>query len=282
MTNKLFSENIFHLQKEYAPTLALKIGNRLPATINEVAFIKQVKNISNGSFDLALAYVEYFTEKFSSRPDVAVIPIIGEMSRYSYWSYGNEFLMQCLDKIAESEQYKGVFLKVDTGGGTADSCNIFADCVANFPKPIVAQTNFCCSAGYFIASQCDEIIVEPQAATQIGSLGSIWFYQNYMGYLEKEGITIKMIRAEQTPDKARINPYEELTPELEAEMQQKTTAACKEFHGYVKRGRAGKITSDEVFTGKTYSAQEALKLGLADRTGTMKDAINRVITLSRQ
>lgn len=282
MTNKLFSENIFHVQKEYAPILANKIGSRLPATINEVAFIRQVKNVSNGSFDYIQAYVEYFTETYGTRKDVAIIPIIGEMSRYSYWSYGNEFLIQCLHKIAASEQYKGAVLKIDTGGGTADSCNIFADAIANFPKPIVSQTNFCCSAGCFVGFQADEVIVENQAATQIGSLGSLWLYQNYMGYLEKEGIITKIIRAEQTPDKARINPFEELTPELEAEMQQKTTAACKEFHGYVKRGRAGKITSDEVFTGKTYSAKDALRLGLADRTGTLKDAENRVITLSRQ
>lgn len=282
MTDKLFSENIFHCSKAYANPLAFKLGNRMPATINEVAFIKQVKNLQNGAFDIAQAYVEYFSEKYSTRPDVAYIPIIGEMSRYSYWSYGNEFLMQCLNRIEANEQYKGVVLRVDTGGGTADSCNIFADTVASFSKPKITYTNNCCSAGYFIASQSDEIIVEPQAATQIGSLGTLIIYQNYMAYLEKSGIATKVIRAEQSIDKAIINPFEEFTKEMEDDLIAKATVACKEFHGYVKRGRAGKITSEEVFTGKTYSANEAIKLGLADRTGTFKDAVNRVITLSKK
>ena len=275
----ILSENIFHVSGSYFPALSMKVMKQFAPSIQDLAIDKTVRNASKTIEDL---YVDYFTENLSTNSDVAVLPLIGEMSRYSYWSYGNEFLIKCLERIAVNDQYKGVVFKTNTPGGTADSCVAFADAVIAFKKPkVIHVENVCCSAGAFIASQADEIFLEPQASTMYGSLGTYILYQNYAGKFKNEGIEMEFIRAEGSEDKVKINMLEPLTEELRATLVARATAAKKEFHGYVKRGRAGKITSDEVFTGNEYNANEAIRLGLADRKGTLKDAINRVIQLSK-
>lgn len=284
MTDRLFSENIFHCAKEHSSLFAAKIRQRLAPTVDEMSLYAAALTAKARNAEMTIHdyYVSYFTERYGIRKDVAVIPVIGEMSRYSYWSYGNEFLIKCLESIDANEQYRGVVLRFDTPGGTADSCSAFADAVSNFSKPKIAQTNYCASAGVFVSSQCDEVHLEPQSCTQYGSIGTLIMYENWQGYLEKQGVIVEIIRAEGSEDKAVINPYEELTAEKRAELVARATNARKEFLGYVKRGRAGKIASEEVFTGKMYGTNDAIKLGLADRTGTMKDAVNRVISLSKK
>lgn len=275
----ILNENIFHVSGLHFQVLSAKIMSGLNPSIQDLVIDKTLRNASTTYEDL---YVDYFTQNFSTSKDVAVLPLIGTMSRYGYWSYGNEFLMKCLERIDLSDQYKGVVFKTNTPGGTADSCAAFADAVIAFKKPkIMHVESVCGSAGVFVGSQFDEIFLENQASTIYGSIGTYILYQNYMGYFKNQGIQFEYIRAEGSEDKVRINEAEELTEELRAELVARATAGRKEFIGYVRRGRAGKIKSEEVFTGKEYNATEAIKLGLADRKGTLKDAVNRVIQLSK-
>jgi ClpP class serine protease len=275
----ILSENIFHVSQSHFPVLASKVLQGLAPSVQELAVDLTLKNAATTLEDM---YVEYYTRNLSSSNNVAVLPLIGEMSRYSYWGLGNEFLTKCLERIAQNEQYVGAVFKTNTPGGTADSCVGFADAIRAFPKPVIFHVeNICCSSGMFVACQGDEIVVEKQASSLLGSLGTYILYQNYAGYFKNQGIEFEMIRAEGSEDKNKVNPYEPLSEEGRAKLVARATAAKKEFHGYVRAGRAGKLKSEEIFTGGEYNWKEAMALGLADRTGTLKDAINRVIQLSK-
>ncbi|WP_149242589.1 S49 family peptidase [Dyadobacter sp. 32] len=272
---------IWHICDAYLPELQFRLRNpgkapvrsKLPAALeNRIKLSGWVK-----------AYNDWFTETHSTDKSVLVLPIEGEMSRGGGWyGYGNDFLIRQLNAAATDTDYKGAVLKANTPGGTADSTPAFAEAVANFRKvkPVVTHTAYCASAGYYVASQSDEIIMEDQAASQIGSIGTLLIYENYKKYLEQEGIDIQIMRAKGSEDKARVNWIEELTPEARAGLQAMLDACQKEFAGAVKRGRAGKITSNEVLTGKMYGVNDALKLGLIDAKGDLASAVKRVITLS--
>lgn len=231
----------------------------------------------------ARAWNEYLTRTYSSDPRVLVLPIQGPMSRGGWYSLGNDTLISLLESAANDEKYSGAVLKMNTPGGTADSTPALAQAVAEFSKkkPIITSTAYCASAGYYVASQCEEIILENQAASSIGSIGTLLYYENYQKYMEKQGISVEIMRATASTEKARINSLEELTPETRAELQGLLDACQKEFAGAVKRGRVGKITSSEVFTGKMYGVKDAIRLGLADSTGTLQTAIARVLQLSK-
>lgn len=207
--------------------------------------------------------------------DVAVIPISGTMSRDGYCGYGNEMVTKLIEVADDDKKTKAVVLKTNTPGGTVDSTEMLADTVKNFSKPIVAWTPYCASAGYFVNSQCDTIVMEDSVTSEVGSIGVLMVYTDYSKYLEKEGMAVTIFRADGSEDKALVNGIEPLSAELIAEIKSSLNDCRKVFLGYVKRGRVGKIESDEVFSGKMYGTKEALRLGLVDGLGSLSDAVKR-------
>lgn len=278
----LATQFIWHINEASLHELTSRV-NRLaePGKQHRFALPASYEAIIKAS-GMAKAYNEYFIREYSTDKNVLVLPVEGDMSRNGGWyGWGNEFLSRQLIAAASDAEIKGAVLKFNTGGGTADSTPAFAQTVANFSKvkPIVAHCASCYSAGYFVASQCDEINMEDQATSGVGSIGTLLIYENYKRYLEDQGIDMEIMRAAKSTDKARVNWIEELTPEARAGLQASLDACQKEFEGFVKRGRAGKISS-EVFTGKTYNVADALKLGLADSKGDLHSAVRRVLTLA--
>lgn len=232
---------------------------------------------------LSKAWNSYLIEAYSPVNNVLVLPVEEEMSRGGGWfGFGNEFFIRQLKAAAQDPDIKAVVLKFNTGGGTADSTALFAHAVNEFKKvkPIVASVASAYSAGYFVASQCQEIFIEDQAAGGVGSIGTLMIYENWKKYLEEQGIDMRIIRATKSTDKARANWIEELSPEAEAELQAICDACQVEFEGFVRRGRAGLLKSDEVFSAKTYNPTEALKLGLVDRKGDLTAAVKRALQLA--
>lgn len=278
--NPLSTQYIWQIADEHLAGLQMKLKtNRAPYShVLPASFQKRV--MSSG---LAKAWNDYLTSQYSVDKSVLVIPVHGEMSRSGYWGFGNDFYMRQLYAAAKDPDYKGAVLNFDTPGGTADSAGAFAQAVADFKKskPILAQTAYCASAGVLVASQTNEIMIEDQAASSMGSIGTLLIYENYTEYLKQQGISMEIMRAKGSEDKARVNWIEELTPEARAGLQALLDACQKEFVGFVKRGRAGKITSDEVYTGKMYNAADAIKLGLADSKGSLSDAVGRVLELAK-
>lgn len=277
--NHLLTRYIWQICESHLPELQYKLRNPGKAFVPTLPKSFEAIAMSSG---IAKAYNDFFTAAYSTDKSVLVIPVQGEMSRNSYWGYGNEFLMRQLKAAMADPDYKGTVLKMNTPGGTADSTPAFAQAVADFKKvkPIVTQTAYCASAGYYVASQCDEIIIESQAASSIGSIGTLMIYENYTENLKQQGISMEILRAIGSEDKARVNWIEELTPEARAGLQVVLNACQKEFAGTVKRGRAGKI-SNEVLTGKMYGADAALGNGLADAKGDLAFAVKRVLELSK-
>lgn len=206
--------------------------------------------------------------------DVAVLPLTGSMSRFGLCGEGNEFLSQVLEQAAVEKSVKAIVIKGHTPGGTVDSVEMLADTIKNFPKPIVGYVaGMVASAGVFAMSQCDSIVMEDAVMSEIGSIGVLQVYVNQQAALEKAGIDVRIFRAGDSVDKARVNGIEPLTDELLAEIQADLDACMKTFKGYVRRGRAGKLTGDEIFTGRMYKKKEALNFGLVDRLGSLQDAI---------
>lgn len=278
----LFSELIWNINETYSPTLAQKLFKRIAPTVNDI-LPEGYRTKSEVSGDTARLWNQYFTDKYSSNNGILVLPVIGEMSRYSYWSYGNEFLANLLESAKVDDSFRGCVMKVSTPGGTADSCALLADAVNNFrtAKPLIIQTNQCYSAGYFFSSQADEIWLEDSAATGIGSISSLIIYENYQKQNEMQGVDVELIRADGGENKALINPFEPLTESLRAVLKEQANNARKEFVGYVKRGRVGKITNEEVFSGSTYNVKQALEFGIADKVGSLAAATKRCLQLSK-
>lgn len=226
----------------------------------------------NGNWSQARAYLDLYLR--AGGGDVAVIPIEGTMSRFGFCGMGNEFLTEVINEAAAEPEVKAMVIKGHSPGGTVDSVEMLADAIKNFPKPSVGYINgIAASACVFAMSQCDQIVQENSSSSETGSIGVLMVHINQTAALEKAGIQVTIFRAGESVDKARINAVEPLTDDLVAEIESDLDAAMKVFKGYVRRGRAGRLTSDEVFSGKMYKKSEALKLGLIDKVGNLADAI---------
>jgi|GEM_PF-1363175 len=234
------------------------------------------------------SYESYFADRLSmgAKSDVPVIPITGMMARGWTWdnTFSNTFIMSLLASIAQNDAKKGVILDFNTGGGTVDSLDEFAASVQAVMgvKPVVALTNYCASAGYYVASQCSEVLMRQGPTAQIGSIGTILFYSDYSKAYEKAGIDVTVFRSSGSVDKAKANGVEPLDDTTRAEIQGMLDVCNKSFKGAVRAGRGSKLTSDEIFTGKLYGAKDAKRLGMIDGMADLNGAYNRVIQLSKQ
>ena len=105
-------------------------------------------------------------------------------------------------------------------------------------------------------------------------------YENIKEMLEKQGRKVEIIRDAESVDKAKPNSIEPLTDADRQELIDSMSGTKETFKSYVKQGRAGVLKSSEVFTGKTYGPKEALKLGLVDKVGSIKDAYTLIKSIS--
>lgn len=277
--NQLLTQYIWQICESHIPELQFKLRVANPGFTPKLPshFEKRAQASS-----ITKAWNEYLTSRYSTDKSVLVLPVQGEMSRSSYWGYGNDFYVRQLNDAAQDKDFKGAVLNIYSPGGTADSTPAFAQAVAEFKKskPIITQTSYCASAAYYVASQCNEIFIEDQAASSIGSIGTLLILENWAENLKQQGIDMEIMRATGSEDKARVNWIEQLSDEARAGLQTMLDACQKEFAGAVKRGRAGKI-NDSVLTGKMYGADEALKQGLVDGKGDLAKAVKRVLELAK-
>ena len=232
----------------------------------------------NGMYDQAKSAL--YDMKKQGGWDVAVVPLAGVMSRYGMCGRGTEFTAQLL-KAAEADSEVGsIVLNVNSPGGTVDSTRMLADVVKNLRKPVVTAGPQMYSAAYFVGSQGREVWLDPQSVSGVGSIGAIYVHVDDSEKKAKEGVKEEPIVSDGSEDKVIYGGYAGMTDELRTEIKSMLAASRREFVGYVRRGRAGKLANDSVLTGKTYRGKAAIDGGLVDQIGTLDEAIKRARKLA--
>ncbi|MBZ0245147.1 MAG: S49 family peptidase, partial [Cyclobacteriaceae bacterium] len=188
-----------------------------------------------------------------------------------------------IQALNENEEISAIVMDMEGPGGTVDGTNEFGLTVKNSKKPIVTfGDNMVASANYWVASQSRWIIGNKNNPTEFGSIGTLCVHEYWGKYIEENIGEIKIIRAPQSVDKAKYNPIEALTPELESELKADLKEITKDFITAVKKGRGDRLTASESEwgTGKMFKTDEAMKIGLIDGVGTLMDAINKAAELA--
>lgn len=248
------------------------------ASFKDLPGNQQLSGDPNAFYDW---YIKYFLLDDST--GIATITIAGGMSRFGFWSWGNEDYARLIKRCDENIYVRAIILKMFTPGGTVDSTRMLAETVRDTIKKILVHTAMCCSAGMYVASQADEIWLEPQSATIIGSIGVLYIYVNNAKAYEQQGLAPEIIRALGSEDKNKPNSIEGLDEATRALLEQNLIESRQEFVGFIRRGRAGKITDENLaFSGQVFGNKIGIKLGLADHVGSIDQTIKRAIQLSKQ
>jgi len=206
---------------------------------------------------------------------IAVIYLEGTIGE----NYGNSFNSRDVDKIlkeVEDLSPKAVVLRVSSPGGTVYETDRIYNLIKNFKqkknvKVYVSMGEVCASGGYYISMAGDRIYAEP--LTETGSIGVIMHLVNYEEFLKRIGINIITIKSGKFKDIG--SPYRELTKEERAMFQGITDKLYEKFILVVKDGRKNldETALRNLAQGQIYLGEDACKLGLVDRVGTMEDVI---------
>jgi signal peptide peptidase SppA len=221
----------------------------------------------------------------SSRGNVAVIPVRGiiahRMGSMDDSSGGTscERIAAMIDQVAADPSVPTILYDFDTPGGTVTGIETLAAkmfALRGTKKQIAMVNGMCASAGYWLASQCDEIVSIPDGET--GSIGTRWTpHLDMSAALAKEGIVVTEISSGKY--KTEGTPHAPLSAEAKAFKQAQSDAVYDKFIKAVARGRGVTAAAVEhgYGEGRVLFAKDAKAAGLIDRIATMDETIGRLV-----
>lgn len=211
---------------------------------------------------------------------IVMIDIIGPVLKYGdICSYGTVQYNDLLIRMGNSDRVKGIVLNIDSPGGQADGTGMITDTIREVSKqkPVlsVIQDGMAASAGMWIAAAGQEIYVT-RATSQVGSIGAYCTIADYAGWFEDNGIKLHEIYAPQSIDKNK--EYKDALKGDYSLIENELKFLVEDFKSSVRKNRGGrlKMAGEEPFTGKMYSAKEAIKLGLIDGVRPLAGVIKRM------
>ncbi len=209
---------------------------------------------------------------------VARIPMVGSLTkRGDLCAYGSKHLTEKLMAADINKKIDAIMLYVDGPGGSVSGTTELGLAVSQSTKPVIAFVDeMAASAHYWVTSQADYIVGNANEYTQVGSIGTLCMLLSEREWLAKEGYEVRIMRAEQSTDKARLNSVEEWPEEELKKLQIELNSITDDFIGAVRAGRGDRLAdaSDSIFTGKMYELSDALDLGMVDSYGVVGDAIH--------
>jgi len=214
---------------------------------------------------------------------IAVIPIYGmimhrQMADISGGSSGTStaVLSAAIRQAVEDPGVSSIVLDIDSPGGDVDGVDELATEIyqARKQKKITAVSNcLCASAAYYLAAQASEIVVSPSSLT--GSIGVYTMHEDDSAMLEAAGIKLELIKFGE--NKAEGNSLGPLTDSAREHLQLIVDTYGIAFEKAVARGRG--IKQDEVHSkfgqGRVFDAKTAVRIGMADRVGTLADVLGQ-------
>lgn len=227
------------------------------------------------------AFEKYATKKFNqdqakaknNKPNIAVILAEGGVAVDGDGLTSKE-ICKLFQDVRKNRSIKTVVFRINSPGGSAlASDEIWREVklTNKVKKVIVSMGDVAASGGYYIAAPATYIFAEPTTITgSIGVFGMI----PYTGKMFENKLGMTFDRAT-TNQHSVLSTNRKLTPAELAIIQEEVDNIYDEFLGRVAEGR--KMTKEQVNViarGRVWTGRDALKIGLVDKLGGIKDAIN--------
>lgn len=242
-----------------------------PAMLETISAIARRENEAPEAVEAKIGRPLQNTRKVAMRGDVAVIPLTGPVFRYAnlFTEISGATSLDVLAKdfttALEDPNVAAVVLNIDSPGGQATGIAEFAQMVRAAAKPVVAYVgDTAASAAYWIASAAGQIVMSKTA--EVGSIGAVVAIDQGRA---KSGVV--EIVSSQSPKK-RVDIA---TDEGRAVIQARIDNLAQVFVEDVAAYRS--VSADDVLAkfgqGDMRIAADAVRLGMADRIGTLEEVI---------
>ncbi|HAV1412738.1 S49 family peptidase [Vibrio parahaemolyticus] len=178
--------------------------------------------------------------------------------------------IEALTRQAEAHRdVEDIVYVFDTPGGLTNGVERAGITIANASKPTKALVkNGAYSAGYWLASQCDEIVADVTTSA-VGSVGTVIEFWDPSGFYEELGFKHYSFVSEGS-EKKRPDPA---TEEGKAEFQKIVDTANKAFLNAVAKGRGVDIDyiKKNFGQGGIVYAEDAVQVGMIDSINVNSD-----------
>ena len=216
------------------------------------------------------------TRSVTVRNGVATIPIDGPLVRHASMfdeisgAASYEDIRKDLQAAFDSPDVRSIVLSMNSPGGEVTGCGELADAIfalrGQGKKLIAYVGGMACSACYWLASACDEIVCAPTA--ELGSIGCVLAFLDDKEALAEEGFKEIKFISSQSPLK-HIDPASE---DGKNEYQLLVNDLAGVFVDSVARNRG--VSANDVLEnygkGGVMVGARAVTAGLADRLGSLE------------
>lgn len=208
---------------------------------------------------------------------VSLIPLIGPIVKYdTCFEYGTKTRAQQLLDADADPRIKGHVILFDTGGGEALATELMFNAIKSCTKPVVGVVEgMMCSAGVWIGCACDMLLVSGESSI-VGSIGTMITLPDFSGMLEKEGIKLHEIYADDSTDKNK-DFRDAIQGDYTTIKNNLLNPLNDVFKTAVINNRPS-LNIPETTTGKTFLSLNAITYGLVDEMGNVQTAINKIMS----
>lgn len=266
--------------KQPKDALAFKMVDALKYKDEVLDELKQITEKDKKSSISTVNINDYFNnlpkEILTGSSKVAVIYANGDIvgGEGSDEQIGSERISRAIRKARLDDKIKAIVLRVNSGGGSALASDVIwrEVILTKKTKPVIASFgDVAASGGYYIGCAADSIFVQPNTIT--GSIGVFGIIPNLQNLLNnKLGITFDGVKTSQYAD--IMTTTRPLTSGERFIIQNDVNHVYDSFITKVADGRKKtKAQVDSIGGGHVWIGTDAVKIGLADRLGSFKDAI---------
>lgn len=218
----------------------------------------------------------------ASAGSVAVIPIMGVLTRGGEaCSLGTDEMIEIIDRANADPAVGSIVFQINSPGGSVGGIMELADAIKNSKKPTLASVQVAGSAACWLAVQCQYVYLENSLTSSIGSMSAFYVYQNIGKQLAQEGVSVEIIRADNSAKKFKPNSIEPITEAERAEIVLGVTKVKTQFMAAVVGGRGERfLAKEEYFDGQMFDSQTAISIGLADGIAPFKATLKAAFGLA--
>lgn len=253
---------------------AVKYRDEVMTELSEKAGVSKDEELELQAFE------KYARKKFNQnqslikndKPNVAVILAEGDVS-VDGDGLTSKQICKLFQDIRKNKTIKTVVFRINSPGGSAlASDEIWREVKLTNEKKkvIVSMGDLAASGGYYIASPASKIYAESTTITgSIGVFGMI----PYLGKMFENKLGMTFDRA-QTNKHAIMSTNKKMTEEERALIQEEVDQIYDLFLSRVSEGRKmSKERVNMIARGRVWTGTDAVKIGLVDELGGLKDAI---------
>jgi protease IV len=210
-------------------------------------------------------------------PHTALVEVRGEIAPDTEASA--ERINAGLKAAFEEKSAQAIVLRINSPGGSPVQAGIVYDEIkrlkAKHNKKVYAVVEEICASGaYYIAVAADEVYVDK--ASLVGSIGVLMDGFGFTGTMEKLGVERRLLTAGE--NKGMLDPFSPQNEKQTAYAKAMIDQIHQQFIAVVKEGRGARLkATNETFSGLFWNGEEAIKLGLVDKTGNLDFVAREVV-----